>query len=78
MPTDGKHFFGGLQKRSEFCSFQKVQFEGREAFVPGNYDAFLRGYYGDYMKIPPKEKQELGVYLAYDPGKYGKKENVRC
>lgn len=72
IPSDGKHFFGGLQKRNEFCDFQKVSFEGRESYVPGNYDTYLRGYYGDYMKIPPKEKRELEVYLTYNPGKYGK------
>lgn len=64
---------GGLQKRNEFCDFQKVQFEGRESYVPGNYDTYLRDYYGDYMQIPPKEKRELGVYLTYNPGKYGKR-----
>jgi lipopolysaccharide cholinephosphotransferase len=73
VPSDGKHFFGGLQRRSEFCTFHKVEFEGRESYVPGNYDIYLRGYYGDYMKIPPKEKQELGVYLTYNPGKYEKR-----
>ena len=73
VPADGKHFLGGLQKRNEFCNFKTVCFEGRESYVPGNYDTYLRGYYGDYMKIPPKEKQELGVYLAYNPGKYGKR-----
>lgn len=72
IPSDGKHFFGGLQKRNEFCNFRLVKFEGRDTYVPGNYDAYLRGYYGDYMKIPPKEKRELGVYLTYDPGEYGK------
>lgn len=75
VPADGKHFYGGLQKRNEFCAFHKVKFEGRESYVPGNYDNYLRGYYGDYMKIPPKENRELGVYLAYDPGEYGRKHH---
>ena len=73
VPSDGKHFFGGLQKRSEFCNFKQACFEGRETFVPGNYDTYLRGYYGDYMKIPPKEQRELGVYLTYNPGEYGRR-----
>lgn len=78
VPADGKHFFGGLQKRSEFCSFQKVGFEGRESYVPGNFDTYLRGYYGDYMEIPPEEKREQGAYLVYDPGEYGRKEDLIC
>lgn len=43
-----KHFYGeGL----------KVKFEGIDAVVPTNYDAYLTAKYGDYMKLPPPEKQ---------------------
>ena len=75
IPADGKHFFGGLQKRRDFCDFKEVTFEGRKSFVPGNYDEYLRGYYGDYMKIPPKEKQERCRYIKFDLGKYGENTN---
>lgn len=33
------------------------QFEGREVFIPGNYDAYLTGIYGNYMQLPPEEKR---------------------
>lgn len=32
-------------------------FEGRNVCIPGNYDSYLTQMYGDYMKLPPKEKQ---------------------
>lgn len=41
VPAEGKHFFGVLQKRNEFCDFKKVYFEGRESYVPENYDTYL-------------------------------------
>ena len=33
------------------------KFENLEIFGPENYDAYLQNLYGDYMKLPPKEKQ---------------------
>lgn len=32
-------------------------FEDAKLFGPEDYDAYLRNIYGDYMKLPPKEKQ---------------------
>lgn len=34
-----------------------VQFENRTFHAPANYDYYLTSLYGDYMKLPPKEKQ---------------------
>lgn len=33
-----------------------VDFEGEKFYVPEQYDALLKIWYGDYMKLPPKEK----------------------
>lgn len=33
------------------------KFEGLKVLVPTNYDIWLHRIYGDYMKLPPKEKQ---------------------
>lgn len=37
---------------------KEMEFEGHRFYVPNNADAHLRGIYGDYMQIPPKEKRE--------------------
>lgn len=34
-----------------------VQFENRKFYVMSGYDKYLRSVFGDYMKMPPKEKQ---------------------
>ena len=44
--------------RSNFSSTIEVEFEGRKYFAPIGYDAFLHDLYGDYMKLPPIEKQK--------------------
>ena len=33
------------------------KFENIEALIPNNYDTILRTVYGNYMQLPPKEKQ---------------------
>ena len=43
-----------------------VKFENREFMLFENYDEYLRNGYGDYMKLPPKEKQiPHHVFTAY-------------
>lgn len=40
-----------------FMESMIVSFEGMKFRAPRNYDAVLRTIYGDYMKLPPVEKQ---------------------
>jgi len=35
----------------------KVEFEGKYYNAPKNWNYFLNRIYGDYMKMPPKEKR---------------------
>lgn len=49
---DIEHF-----KKSMFDSYCLLQFEDSEFFSISDYDKMLRDYYGDYMKLPPKENQ---------------------
>lgn len=51
---------------SFMTDFVNVDFEGQEFKAIKQYDAFLRGIYGDYMKYPPKELQKSHhSYKAY-------------
>ena len=74
IPADCRHYFGEMNLRSVLCETKDVPFAGRMCPVPKEVDVYLRDIYGDYMQIPPVEKQERNCYLTYDPGVYGKNE----
>ncbi|MBO4432942.1 MAG: LicD family protein, partial [Clostridia bacterium] len=40
-----------------FENTEWLDFENRKYPVPSGYDEYLKRLYGDYMKLPPKEKQ---------------------
>jgi lipopolysaccharide cholinephosphotransferase len=40
-----------------FKTYVEVSFEGKNYKAIADYDAYLKKHYGDYMKLPPKEKQ---------------------
>lgn len=40
-----------------YKKFTKMPFEGKEYMVVSDYDYLLTSVYGDYMKLPPLEKQ---------------------
>jgi phosphorylcholine metabolism protein LicD len=46
-----------VQDEKDIFPLQEVVFEGKKYPAPGNYDRYLRNYYGDYTQIPPKEKR---------------------
>lgn len=49
-----------------FVSYITVEFEGRKYMAIRDYDAYLTRHYGDYMQLPPKEKQvSHHVFTAY-------------
>ena len=43
--------------KSAFASFTYAEFEGKNYRIPVGYDAWLKAFYGDYMKLPPEEKR---------------------
>ena len=43
--------------RTDYYPVKRVPFEGKSYCIPANYDAYLTGLYGNYMQLPPKEKQ---------------------
>lgn len=50
-------FYDYLWKKEDFGEGVELEFEGDTYCVPQNYDHLLTQMYGDYMKLPPKEKQ---------------------
>lgn len=46
-----------VYKKTAFESEKKI-FENLYCVVPRGYDTILTSYYGDYMKLPPVEKQQ--------------------
>ena len=51
------HMPDTIVPRSYTDSFVEMQFEDCCFPVPIEYDAYLRGIYGNYMELPPKDKQ---------------------
>ena len=43
--------------KSVFDSFIYAEFEGKNYRIPQGYDAWLKAFYGDYMKLPPEEER---------------------
>lgn len=51
----------GIKKETHrkccFDNYKVVKFEGVNVKIPIGFDEILKNTYGDYMKLPPKEKQ---------------------
>jgi len=61
--------------KSIFNSFINVTFENKKYPAPVDYDKWLKAFYGDYMKLPPKEKQvSHHKFKAYYIGGENEKE----
>ncbi len=57
-----------LCDKNIFSSFVLMEFEGKNYRVPQGYDAWLKAFYGDYMKLPPVEKRTPHhEFKAYAP-----------
>ncbi len=68
IPTGRKHFAGEIYLRRDMCRYRKVPFEDCMFNIPVKAKKYLRGFYGDYMQIPPVEKREKHIFLelSYD------------
>ena len=59
------HVHGKAIPKAEYEKSTKVCFEGHSFDAMQDYDAYLKFYYGDYMTLPPADKQvghEMSVY----------------
>lgn len=49
--------YQAVMEKQWFGSGKLMQFEDMEFYVPTNYDKVLNNLYGNYMELPPKDKQ---------------------
>lgn len=60
-PTITKGLFSfcrTMYKKEWFEPSATAEFEGKQYRIPGNADAMLRNFYGDYMKLPPESQRK--------------------
>lgn len=65
---DGEQYLFGwsIVNKDIISPCQWVSFENRQVPVPGNVGAYLEKLYGNYMQLPPEEKQiTVHDYIAY-------------
>ncbi len=43
--------------KKDIFPLKKVPFEDTQVYIPGNNHEYLTAVYGDYMKVPPEDKQ---------------------
>ncbi len=65
------HFIKG----KEITTLIKTRFEDMEAFIPAGWDSYLKRRYGNYMQLPPVEKQK-GHHSADLPDPFTPSEHV--
>lgn len=53
-----------------FDELIKIKFEDINVNIPKEYDYILKSFYGDYMKLPPKEERRTHCWGSVDFGKY--------
>ena len=52
--------------KKQYLTPVDIIFEGEVFNAPSNYDEYLKGLYGDYMKLPPEDKRithEMDAYM---------------
>ena len=54
----GPHYMRNRYPAAAFASAVRKPFEGYMAPIPVGYDEYLRIAFGDYMQLPPAEKQQ--------------------
>ena len=55
METYGIHKKGEICELSEVIKFDEAEFCGNSYPIPGNWESYLMGIYGDYKQLPPEK-----------------------
>ncbi|MBD8975121.1 LicD family protein [Veillonella magna] len=63
--TWGLYGAGERMLKSEFAHTVMVEFEGHQFPTFSCWDSYLKGLYGDYMKLPPVEKRQTHDMKVY-------------
>ncbi len=58
-------FKAGLFDREFFDNYSEIAFEDTTFMCPNKIKEYLEYRYGDYMKLPPVEKQQAAVHAMY-------------
>lgn len=58
IPTGRKYYTGEVMPMKTFVPVINGEYEGQTIHLPGDYAAYLKNLYGNYMNIPPVEKRE--------------------
>ena len=53
----GSYRLKEIVKKKELSEYKLMDFEDRKFYGISDYDNYLTKHYGDYMKLPPKDKQ---------------------
>ncbi|MCI9558063.1 LicD family protein [Candidatus Ventrimonas sp. KK005] len=61
-----KKYCGEIYHKDTFFPLKKIPFEGRQIYVYNKVGKYLKGLYGDYMKIPNPEDREKHLCLQLD------------
>lgn len=54
----GSKLLGNVFDKQQLYPLRKIRFENTEVYFPGNLEDILTDEYGDFMQIPPPEKQK--------------------
>lgn len=54
--TYGSGFYRNIRHMEDLFPLTYCEFEDSQFPIPGKYDSYLRGIYGDYMKLPDLDK----------------------
>ena len=54
----GSKFCGNVFDKQQLYPLRKIKFEDTEVYFPGNLEDILTAEYGDFMQVPPPEKQK--------------------